>query len=60
MPIRYNLKDNIMKAIIWKDNTVTYKNENNKVVTEELKEFDGNRGFIMPQAYLDALNKLKK
>lgn len=49
-----------MKAIIWKDNTVTYKNENNKVVTEELKEFDGNRGFIMPQAYLDALNKLKK
>lgn len=28
--------------------------------TEELKEFDGNRGFIMPQAYLDALNKLKK
>lgn len=47
-----------MKAIIWKDKTVTYKNEN-KVVTEKLKEFDGNSGFIMPQSYLDALEKLK-
>ncbi len=49
-----------MKAIIWKDKTVTYKNENSKVVTEELKEYDGNKGFIMPQAYLDALKSLKK
>lgn len=47
-----------MKAIIWKDNTVTYKNEK-EVVTEELKKFNGNSGFIMPQSYLDALEKLK-
>jgi hypothetical protein len=47
-----------MKAIIWKDETVTYKNEN-EVVTEELKKFNGNKGFLMPQSYLDALEKLK-
>jgi len=49
-----------MDAIIWKDKTVTYKNKSNKVVTEELKKYDGNKGFIMPQSYLDALKSLKK
>jgi len=40
-------------------NTVSYKNEN-KVVTEKVEKFNGNKGFIMPQSYLDALEKLKK
>lgn len=40
-----------MKAIIWKDNTVTYKNVDGEIVTKELKKFDGNKGFIFDEEY---------
>ena len=53
-------KTDKMNEIIWKDGTVTYKNKSEEVVTEKLKKFDGNKGFIMPKAYLDALKSLEK